>query len=503
MIIFIIIGLVLVIGTLVTLYFTGVIKFSSSSSSVPKITKKSSDSSNSGICSSNSGSGGNSHVTENFLTGAWINKDGAPWSITPNMDVLLLASYTPNPYSNLYDCTSVMSLFPDNPDLKTALNAIVSTAKTKARYVLLSIGGSSFGDGEWAGMLHKYYQADISATCQCPAGSYWFNCTGVDESSCCSDADKANGKCGGTFEITYNNNGTPQNCCGYASNPHKCCCGNGSTLQNVGGELRCVASGTHNTCNVPGVSASDYTALNTCLAIARQGNDINATMQCKFKYGNSAVAYADMLVATDADGIDFDFEITETSGKLSAGLILFANDLRAEMRKRNKPLILTLTILSGDAYGSMYGPIYDILKTNNSPFDYVVPMLYNGGQYSYMNNPLPTSGFYWNGLLNTWARNYLTKGISNTKLLPAFICYSNSTGGRPSNEQASFECSDLKHYINDYIINPAENAVVPVGALYFYYATEGYDTNKLTDNIKNTMCYFKNNKNVTCDNTYC
>jgi hypothetical protein len=499
----------LVVGTIVTLYFTGVFKSKSSSGSTIATSKSTSGSSNSSATSNSSssnsgsggsgGSGGNSHVTENYLTGAWINKDGAPWSIVPNMDVLLLASYTPNPYSNLYDCTSVMSLFPDNPDLKTALNTIVSTSKTKAKYVLLSIGGSSFGDGEWAGMLHKYYQAQLSATCQCPAGSYWFNCSGVDESSCCSPTDKADGNCGGTFEITYNNNGTTQSCCTYKSNSHKCCCGNGSTLQNVNGEIRCVATGPHNSCSVPGVVSTDLIDLNNCLATAQQGTDTNATMQCKFKYGNSAIAYADMLVETGADGIDFDFEITETSGRLSAGLILFANDLRAEMKKRNKPLILTLTILSGDAYGTMYGPIYDILKTNNSPFDYVVPMLYNGGQYTYA-NPVPTTpgAFSWNGLLNTWARNYLTKGTSNTKLLPAFICYADSSSNRPLYEQAAFECTDLQHYINDFIEKPFDSAVIPVGALYFYYATEGYNTDKLTSNIKNANNYFKNATSITC-----
>jgi hypothetical protein len=519
MLIFIIIGLVFVVSTLVTLYLTGV--FKSKSSSI----HNNSNSNNSG-----SGSGSNINpITENFITGAWINKDGpdSQWStdfIKNKMDIIFLASYTPNPYSTLYPCTSNMSLFPND---NTNLINMVNKARQFGKYVLFSIGGSSFGNPEWGGLFHY----TLPLPCQCPQNSYWFKCpdtnpisttitdstmtgptttTSNPDDSCCKPADLAAGTCGGIIEITDPVEG---DCCNYNTNPHRCCCGYGNKIVVKNGKQYCVPTNP-TSCDIPGLVSKDLTNLNICLNTAKNDPDDpnDAILQCKYQYSSSVLAYADMLVATGADGIDFDFEIATSDGSFSQYLITFARDLKTEMKKRNKPLILTLTVLSGDAYGkandtklpsgvisSMYGPLYDILLTNNSPFDYAVPMLYNGGQYKYA-NPVPSTPgeFYWNGLLNTWANIYLLKGISNTKLLPAFIEYS-YLPKRPSFQEDAFECSDLINYIEDYITSPADTAVIPVGVLYFYYTTaSSYDMDKLNSNIKKSMDYFKNGTSITC-----
>lgn len=124
-----------------------------------------------------------------------------------------------------------------------------------------------------------------------------------------------------------------------------------------------------------------------------------------------------------------------------------------------------------------------ILKTNNSPFDYAVPMLYSTPQYPYGD---PKSQNTWNGLLNFWAQNYMIKGVSNTKLLPAFI--ENSNG-------VNFTKDDLQKYICQYIkSSPYQNSMQPSGMLFFWYNDGGdYNTNLLTSNLKIAQNCFQNN----------
>jgi hypothetical protein len=498
MLIFIIIGFVLVVGTLVTLYITGVFDSKSSSSSKPSTSGTGSGS------ASGSGSGINP-ITENFVTGAWFNAYGPPWDkMTQPMDIILIASYCPDPYCYLHPCSSPYTLFPNktNTAAISLLQNLVSESKKKGTYVLLSIGGSAFGTEEWKNLLRNYMiqptgpiQTQPSVPCQCPLDSYWLD---------------NNGTCAGTiFDIYYTDNGANKNCSGYPGNSHKCCCPTGFTVNTVGGVNQCVPEPTTPNsgptspqviCDIPGQPAN-MTDLNVCINSAKNSKEISI---CKAKFSDSVIAYADMLIQLGADGIDFDFESYDIQGVMAAALIPFSRDLKAEMNKRGKSIILTLTVLAGDNRLLGYGPFYDVIKTNNSPFDYVVPMLYNGGQYSYFNYKsgatLPQTQFSWNGLLDNWANTYMIKGQGNTKLLPAFICYRDGySQGKPM-EQDAFECSDLQKYINEYIITPASSAVVPSGALFFYYVEDGdnYNTSKINNNIKNANNYFKNRTSITC-----
>jgi hypothetical protein len=431
-----------------------------------------------------SGGGGNPPVpptpnppgpsNSNKVVGAWINAANPPWSIIPNMDIIILSSFGPNPWSMLYPCTSSFSMFPED---YTDFAKMVSTARTKAPIVLLSIGGSSFGVGEWGGMLYKYYQSPSNSVCQCPGSSYWFGCD-ADDQSCCPDADKAAGKCGGTFTIPYKDS---ENCCSFTSNPHKCCCGYGSTI--IDG--KCVSNTPDVPCNVPGLINQDN--YNKCVQEA--GTDNNSLYLCKLKNSDPVQAFADCLMATGADGIDFDYESPDPEGNLATALVKFSIDLKKEMSKRGKTIILLITMLSGNSYGAQFQGIYDTLKTNTSPFDYAVPMLYSIPQYPYGD---PTAQDTWNGLLNYWATNFVIKGVSNTKLLPAFINPSSAT---------EFECSDLSHFINEYIItSPYPNSVEPGGALFFWYNDGGdYDTDKITKHISNLHNYFVNKTPLLCN----
>ena len=413
------------------------------------------------------------------IVGAWINAANPPWNIIPNMDIMMLASFTPNPWSSLYPCTSNFSLFPTkDSDNYTNLINLVINGKSKASKVLLSVGGSSFGVGEWSSLLYKYVKDIAPSACQCPTPGYWFGCK-ADENSCCLQTDKAIGKCGGLYTI---NNTDNKDCCDFAGNPHKCCCGYGSTLQNVNGVQTCVSSIPNSVCYVPGLSTINQDAYNTCITDA--GTDTQKALLCKLTYADPVMAYADCLMATGSDGFDFDYESPDPAGHLAGALVLFSRDLKAEMTRRGKGCILMCTLLSGNSYEAQLGPIYDTLKTNISPFDYAVPMLYSTPQYPYGD---PKAQNTWNGLLNYWAQNYMTKGVSNTKLLPAFI--ENSQGN-------NFTPDDLEKYICQYIkSSPYTNSMPTNGMLFFWYNNGGdYNTNLLTSNLQIAQNCFSNKK---------
>jgi len=414
------------------------------------------------------------------IVGAWINAANPPWNIIPNMDIMMLASFTPNPWSSLYPCTSNFSLFPtkDSSNYTDLLNLVIE-GKKRASKVLLSVGGSSFGVSEWGSLLYKYVKDIAPSPCQCPSPGYWFGCA-ADEESCCKAVDKADGKCGGSYTIKNTNDGS--DCCNFNGNQHKCCCGYGSTLVDVNGVQTCVSSIPNTSCDVPGLAPVNQDLYNKCIIDA--GTDSQKQLLCKLTYADPVMAYADCLETTGADGFDFDYESPDPAGHIATALVQFARDLKAEMTNRGKECILMCTLLSGNSYVAQLGPIYDTLKTNNSPFDYAVPMLYSTPQYPYGD---PTSQNTWNGLLNYWAQNYMTKGVSNTKLLPAFI--ENSNG-------INFTKDDLQKYICQYInSSPYPNSMPTNGMLFFWYNNGGdYNTDLLTSNLEIAKNCFSNKK---------
>ena len=195
------------------------------------------------------------------LVGSWVNASADPSTLNiKNQDLIMMASYTPNPWSALYPCTDSFQMFQN--DL-TPLTSLVSTYKTKASQVLLSIGGSSFGLGEWQAMLFKYTDTITPSDCQCPGNSYWFGCN-ADESSCCNNADKAAGKCGGTFTINTNDGKT--SCCNYPSNSHKCCCGYGNKIiTDATGKQTCVPNKPSPPCTYYGIIPGNEDNVDKCI----------------------------------------------------------------------------------------------------------------------------------------------------------------------------------------------------------------------------------------------
>jgi hypothetical protein len=214
------------------------------------------------------------------------------------------------------------------------------------------------------------------------------------------------------------------------------------------------------------------------------------------------VAYATVLHETGADGVDFDFESPDPAGKLSIALVKFAKDLKAYMAKTyNKKIYFSITPLSGDSYADQYVGIYDSLQSNDCPFDYAIPMLYNGGQYPYGDQI--GEDFTWNGLLDNWRNKFMKPSANkNTKLIAAFIEYqaNETTTTKPGEappkyqKQATFNCSDLRIFLDKYILStPADGGATVDGAAFFYYSTD-YNITILNQNVSKMMNCVKNNQ---------
>lgn len=444
-------GLILAIGiTVLILYLSGII----------------------GGSSSNGGGGFKPNpkpFPNKMISGSWVNASSVPWNNVIEQDLLMLASYTPNPWSTLYPCTIGFSIAKENyPNIKK----LVDQGHQKAKQVLISVGGSSFGLPEWNSMLYKYVQNLPKQECECPDGSYWYSCT--DTSSPCP---------GGVFPIKKSDG---SDCCSDKNNPHKCCCGYGHHI--VDGKCVPSTKPDPNHCSPGGVIPGKESSLAQCLKDA--GSDTTKALKCIQDNTDPVLAYADLLMETGADGIDLDYETPDPAGNLSVALVEFCKDLKTEMRRRGKTIYISITILSGNSYGAQYKGIYDSIKTSTSPFDYAIPMLYNGGQYPYDTNKDSVSQNHWNGLLNYWRKNFMNKN-SNTKLIAAFIEYS---GGK-----VAFTCNDLQHFIENYITNPLNDGGVNVeGCVYFYYSTD-YDIGLLNQNLKKTnQCFNEGKCNISC-----
>ena len=142
------------------------------------------------------------------------------------------------------------------------------------------------------------------------------------------------------------------------------------------------------------------------------------------------------------------------------------------------------------------------------PYDYVVPMLYNGGQYGYCPEGCKIRGwteqspaFSWNGLLDFWCGVPGTKtGVGNppkltySKLLPAFITYNGTAQG------SSFCKYDFERFLEEYLI-PSQNSKDPktwerngetlnkmYGSVFFTYGMENYE-NDLTNDLVESLRY--------------
>jgi len=412
------------------------------------------------------------------IVGSWVNVSSPPFQQMSTQDLVMLASYSPNPWSTLYPCQSGFSMFPKD---FSVLKALVTQARTKGKQILLSIGGSSFGLPEWQDMLYKYTGSPSTGDCQCDGG-YWFGCTG-DPKNCCSDKDKAAGKCGGVYTVTSK---TGQPCC---PGGHQCCCGNNKKLEPIDptkpdGPQQCVSNVKIPDCPHYGVIPGKETILKACLDDPNKSS--SEKHKCILDNTDPVLAYVKCLEETGADGIDFDFESPDPAGVLATALVKFAADLKTAMAAKGKQIYLSITPLSGASYQAQYHAIYDSLKTSTSPFDYAIPMLYNGGQYPYGSAAQPPAPpFTWNSLLDYWRKSVLVKGVSNTKLIAAFIEYQS---------KPAFECGDLQHFLQDYIVTPKDDGGNNVdGVVYFYYSTD-YNIALLETNLNKTKKCFQDNQ---------
>jgi len=407
------------------------------------------------------------------LVGSWVNASADPSTLNiKNQDLIMMASYTPNPWSVLYPCTNSFQMFQN--DL-TALTSLVSTYKTKASQVLLSIGGSSFGLIEWQNMLFKY-TGNIKSNCECPGYSYWFPCNNTGTN------------CDGKI-INMKTLDGATSCCNSGNNPHRCCCGSGNEIitDPDTGEQTCFPSINRPPCTYYGIIPGKEKTVGACMS----DNTKNSyeKQKCLLQNTDPVLAYATLLYQTGADGIDFDFESPDPTGILASALVQFSTELKAYMMKTyNKQIYLSITILSGNSYDSLYGGIYKSLLTSTCPFDYAIPMLYNGGQYPYGDTPSQTT---WNGLLDYWRLTFMKKGVSNTKLIAAFIEY--AEGHTP------FKCADLQDFLNEYIITPKQDGGIDVQGVVYFYSSTDYNIPLLNDNLtKSINCIKNNNCSFTC-----
>jgi hypothetical protein len=433
----------------------------------------------------------------NKIIGSWINAiDPNSYKLVTsgNQNLIMLASYCPDPWSVNYSCSknTVFSLFrfteqptpvpepePSLP-LMSDLTTLVSNARSVLQpggKVLVSIGGSSFGLPDWKNLLYKYLGPTPEQPCQCPSGSYWFACDG-DEGLCCNGCGTSG--CGGVIDMT--------GCCSSGNNPHKCCCGCGNKIvKDATGKQLCVPLNPMSPCNYYGVTNAD--AIKKCM------DDPNMKdyqkMQCVRDNTDPVRAYAEMLNIIGADGVDFDYENPDTD--VSNALIKFTQDLTSYMKKTyNKDLYFSMTVLSGNSYLT-YQPIYDSFGRDDCPFDYAIPMLYNGGQFLYNQNAPVDSQCNWNSLLDVWMSKKFGK---NTILVPAFICYT-------SPGKCTFNCDQLKLFMENYINKPTPSGKTPVnGVVYFYYVDDpsSYDVKLLNNVIGATYSCFTNPKGCDTNN---
>ena len=186
-------------------------------------------------------------------------------------------------------------------------------------------------------------------------------------------------------------------CCNFDNNKHRCCCPKYNHIEMIAGKKVCVPDKPQSQCPFYGIIPGREQIITDCM-----NNKSMLPLDkhlCYLKNIDPVVAYATVLHETGADGVDFDFESPDPAGKLSIALVKFAKDLKAYMAKKyNKKIYFSITPLSGDSYRDQYVGIYESLQSSDCPFDYAIPMLYNGGQYPY--GVQVGEDFTWNGLLS-------------------------------------------------------------------------------------------------------
>lgn len=431
----------------------------------------------------NGGGAGGSGAMDGMV-GVWVNSTGTQ-GVGTACDMVMLASYNPNPFIS---CTDVFTM---NPSDFSAIKGLVTQYRqqSQAKYVLLSVGGSSFGMPDWQALLYPYTKVLpdglSSGECNCAAPGYWFGCTNqpapVGDTGVIFDASSTSvsdyTKCPlAPGSETVRMCGDPASgCCKDASNPHLCYCSleNNELVHTADGRYFCQAKKASSACEWVGMDMAKY---NQCTGALAPPKDPVAMAKCALNNGDVVKAYVNALVQTGADGIDFDFENPDPKGTLSAAIINFAKDLRVAYKAATgKDIVMNITVLSGDAYGTMYGPLYTSLKSSTCPFDYVIPMLYGGFQYPYS---VDRGGFSAKGLIDLWETQFLT-AQSNVKLIPAFILYAAT--------EDQWTQADNEAFLSDTVKQTTKPKAQ--GAAYFYYSSD-YDVPAMNERVQAAMKVF-------------
>ena len=158
-------------------------------------------------------------------------------------------------------------------------------------------------------------------------------------------------------------------------------------------------------------------------------------------------------------------------------------NLLSNLKAKRPNTILLFTPLSGDLWQLYYKPIIDNINSSCPCFDYVAPMLYNGGQYPYdpsaqINYSSCDNKFSWNCLLNGWLNSFISP-TSKTKILASFITYSFPA--------TPVSASDISHFANDYLTGSGGAKYNNrLGGIFFFYYSSDYDYNLL--NILASSC---------------
>lgn len=374
-------------------------------------------------------------------TAVWVNsansgiKAGTGLAAIPGDDIMLIfSSYNPNPFA--YGCNNIGFNYLYG-GLTTSLLAMSQAAKAQKPHstILISVGGSSFGETDFCELVIPWLTEDFPAITDCasipgsPSGSNTSaTCTPksyIGGATCPNDSGN------GTYP-SFTKHTTSATACGADRICH-CCCLYGYAVQDSEAAEPCVSTATTPTPSTPPPPPPASTCPTETYPVTVEGR---TNLLCAFFAGS------------EIDGLDLDYESPDTMGYVAHGLVRMAQAVVAQCG-----VIISITLEAGPTMGGneiwhptdltkmpkSYTPIYNCIATT-CPFTYTVVMPYANCMYprypntintSYYNssthqwvttdiNAMASQPFYWDELMRHWLTSYITPS-STTKLSLAVI----------------------------------------------------------------------------------